>query len=95
MLLKKRQKELLNTPLFRKLPVEEATKTKEYAKKEEGGEKKTSPQGREIPRRQLHSQAHTEAGQRLRETELGEDGRGRLPAFERTARLCEEIQTTG
>lgn len=59
-----------------------------------------SPQGREIPRRHLHSrprerQAHTEAGQRLWETERGEDGRGRLPVFELTARLCEEIQTTG
>lgn len=38
-----------------------------------------SPQGREIPGRHLHSQAHTEAGQRLWETERGEDGRGRLP----------------
>lgn len=46
MLLKKRQKELLNTPLFRKLPVEEATKTKEYAKKEEGGEKKNESPGK-------------------------------------------------
>lgn len=52
-----------------------------------------SPQGREIPRRHLHSrpgerQAHTEAGQRLWETERGEDGRGRLPLCLSSLPVC-------